>query len=91
MLCSQAGMHSIAKLLLTLVLVGSVSALAPVLDAAAGWRQGRATFYGGSQQYLRNFPDRYSSKFLGRPRGVAQHGIFCPRQVDIADVRSVWQ
>ncbi|KAL3157021.1 hypothetical protein ABBQ38_001272 [Trebouxia sp. C0009 RCD-2024] len=51
-------MTCVARLLLTLALVGSVSALAPVLNATAGWRQGRATFYGGSEQYLRNFPDR---------------------------------
>ena len=48
-----------AALLVVLALIGSAAALAPLLDATAGWRQGRATFYGGSQQYLQNFPDRY--------------------------------
>ena len=48
-----------AALLLTLALVGAASAIAPEVEGSAGWRQGRATFYGGSQQYLRNFPDRY--------------------------------
>lgn len=53
-------MNLAAALLLTLALVGSASALAPEVEGSAGWRQGRATFYGGSQQYLSNFPDRYS-------------------------------
>ena len=52
-------MRFAAALVLTLALIGSAAALAPLLDATAGWRQGRATFYGGSQQYLSNFPDRY--------------------------------
>lgn len=53
-----------AALLLTLALVGSASAIAPEVGGSAGWRQGRATFYGGSQQYLGNFPDRYSPIML---------------------------
>lgn len=48
-------------LLLALALLGSASAIAPEVEGSAGWRQGRATFYGGSQQYLSNFPDRYST------------------------------
>ena len=70
----QVGMKFATALLLTLALAGSASAIAPLSDAAAGWRQGRATFYGGSQQYLSNFPDRYSQVMLpsssSRPRTV---------------------
>lgn len=51
-------MKSAAVILLALALVGSASAIAPEVAGSAGWRQGRATFYGGSQQYLSNFPDR---------------------------------
>ena len=55
-------MQGAAVTLLLLALVGAASAIAPVTNATGGWRQGRATFYGGSQQYLQNFPDRYCSR-----------------------------
>ena len=51
-------MKGVVAVLLLLALVGTASALAPVLNATGGWRQGRATFYGGSQRYLRNFAAR---------------------------------
>lgn len=51
-------MRSLAPVLLLAVLVGSASALAPITNATGGWRQGRATFYGGSQAYLSHFPSR---------------------------------
>lgn len=59
-LCASAGdaMKPAAAILLALAFVGTVSALAPIINATGGWREGRATFYGGSQQYLQNFPDR---------------------------------
>lgn len=47
-----------AVAVLLLALVGTASAVAPVVDPSGGWRQGRATFYGGTQRYLRNFPKR---------------------------------
>ncbi len=51
-------MKGAAAILLLLALVGTASAIAPVTNATGGWRAGRATFYGGSQQYLQNFPAR---------------------------------
>ena len=47
-----------AVAVLLLAFVGVASAVAPVVDASGNWRQGRATFYGGSQRYLSNFPNR---------------------------------
>lgn len=51
-------MKCAAAILLLLALVSTASAIAPVTNAVGGWRAGRATFYGGSQQYLQNFPAR---------------------------------
>lgn len=51
-------MKGATAILLLLALAGTASAYAPVTDAAGGWREGRATFYGGSETYLENFPDR---------------------------------
>ena len=32
---------------------------APLIQGeSGGWRQGRATFYGGPERFLQNFPDR---------------------------------
>ncbi len=52
-------MKCIIAVTLLLALFGTASAIAPVTNATGGWRQGRATFYGGSETYLSNFPDRY--------------------------------
>ena len=53
-----AAMKGAVTHLLLLALLGTASAPAPISDKSRGWRQGRATFYGGSQRYLRNFPHR---------------------------------
>ena len=37
----------------------AAQANAPLIQGeSGGWRQGRATFYGGPERFLQNFPDR---------------------------------
>ena len=41
------------------VVSAAAQANAPLIQGeTGGWRQGRATFYGGPERFLQNFPDR---------------------------------
>ena len=55
-----AGMRAVWALLALLCISGAAAqANAPLIQGeSGGWRQGRATFYGGPERFLQNFADR---------------------------------
>ena len=62
-LCSACRMRAphMAAALAALLCLGRAAAQAdaPLIQGeSGGWRQGRATFYGGPERFLQNFPDR---------------------------------
>ena len=58
--CRMQAVHMVAALA-SLLCTGRAAAQAdaPLIQGeSGGWRQGRATFYGGPERFLQNFPDR---------------------------------
>lgn len=55
---TSAGLLAVLALLALAANAQRTTTHAPDVEGDGGWRRGRATFFGGEERFLSNFPDR---------------------------------